>query len=118
MRLHVRHLGGMGAAAAAAALAAALAGLVVDGVDPILFLAALMVAGLHVGLFAMPLFNILLLLGLRPNLPAVLLAAFLIGILPLWLVTGSPSLLAGAFGMSGGYAFWRVIDVPALREDG
>jgi hypothetical protein len=117
MRLHWRHLGGMGAAAAAAALAAAVAGLVLGGANAAVFPAALMIAGLHVGLFAMPLFKMLLFLGLRPNLPAVLIAAFLIGLVPLALITGSPSLWAGAFGMCGGYAFWRVIDVPALRED-
>ena len=118
MRPGWRHLGGMGAAAVAAALAAAVGGLVLDGANPAVFPAALMIAGLHVGLFAMPLFNILLFLGLRPNLPAILIVAFLIGMLPLWLITGIPSLWAGAFGLCGGYAFWRVIDVPALREAG
>jgi hypothetical protein len=118
MRLHWRHLGGMGAAAVAAALAAAVIGLVLDGANAAVFPAALMIAGLHAGLLAMPLFNILLFLGLRPRLPIVLIAAFLIGILPLWLITGIPPLWAGAYGLCGGYAFWRVIDVPALREEG
>lgn len=117
MKLHWRHLGGMGAAAVAAALAAAVASLVVGGAGAAVFAAALMVAGLHVGLFAMPLFQILLLLGLRPNLPAVLAAAFLIGFTPLSLITGIPYWWTGAFGLCGGYAFWRVVDVPALRED-
>jgi hypothetical protein len=117
MRVRWRHLGGMGAAAVAAALATAVAGLVAGGFSVAIFPAALAIAGLHVGLFAMPLFRIFLFLGLRPGLPAVLIAAFLIGLVPVSLITGIPSSWAGAFGMCGGFAFWRVIDVPALRED-
>ncbi|HVQ08666.1 MAG TPA: hypothetical protein VMS43_09550 [Allosphingosinicella sp.] len=117
MKLHRRHLGGIGVAAVAAALAAAVAGFVTGGINAAIFPYALVIAGLHVGLFAMPLFNILLFLGLRPSLPAVLIGAFLIGLIPLSLITGVPSLWAGAFGMCGGYAFWRAIDVPALREN-
>jgi hypothetical protein len=108
MRLCWRHLGGMGAAVVAPALAAAVASLLFGGAGVAIFVAALTVAGLHVGLFAMPLFQILLVLGLRPNLASVLLAAFLIGIVPLSLITGIPSWWAGAFGMCGGLAFWLV----------
>jgi hypothetical protein len=108
MKLHWRHLGGMGAAAVAAALAAAVASLFFGGAGAAVFIAALVIAGLHVGLFAMPLFQILILLGWRPNLPAVLAAAFLIGFIPLSLITGIPYWWTGAFGLCGGLAFWLI----------
>jgi hypothetical protein len=54
----------------------------------------------------MPLFAFVLFLAIRPTLPRVLLAAFLIGATPLTLITGFPAWWAGLAGLAGGFAFW------------
>jgi hypothetical protein len=110
MRLHWIHLGGMGAAAGAAALAGALL-LTMPGNPgsfPALVLAGLLFAGLHVGLFAMPVFRLALFLGIRITLPRLLAAAGLIGAVPLSIVTAFPAWWAGLAGLCGGLAFWLV----------
>lgn len=108
MRLGWRHLGGMGVSAVAAATAAALLGAVIDGPNPAVFSFVFMAALIHVGLFAMPLFQLALTFGWRITLPRVLAAAFLIGLMPISLITGIPAWWAGVFGACGGLAFWRV----------
>jgi hypothetical protein len=47
--------------------------------------------------------------GWRISLPRVLAVAFLIGFLPISLITGLPAWWAGMFGACGGFAFWRTI---------
>ena len=108
MRLRWRHLGGMAAAVAAAGIAGGLlAALPGEGLPfPNLVLAGMQCAIPHVGLFAMPLFALMLVLGIRPTLPRVLIAAFLIGATPLTLILGMPAWWAGLAGMVGGFAFW------------
>ena len=110
MRLRWRPLGGMGAAAVAAALAGALL-LSVPGnlvSFPALVLAGLLFAGMHVGLFAMPLFRLALFRGIRITLPRLLAAAGLIGAVPLSIITAVPAWWAGLAGLCGGLAFWLV----------
>ena len=107
MTLQWRHLGGMFAAILAAALAGgALGGLSGEPLTfPMLAMAGLFAAFVHVGLFAMPLFALVLALGIRPTLPRTLLAALLIGILPFSLITGTVAWWAGLAGLAGGFAF-------------
>lgn len=108
MTLQWRHLGGM----AAAILAGGLAGGAVFALTgeplafPMLVLAGLLAAFVHVGLFAMPLFALVLALGIRPTLPRILAAALLIGAIPFTLITGFLAWWAGLAGLAGGYAFW------------
>lgn len=108
MTLRWRHLGGMAAAVPAAGIAGgALAALSGEGwPHPDLVLAGMLFAVPHVGLFAMPLFALALFLGVRPTLPRVLIAAFLIGATPLTLILGMPAWWAGLAGLAGGFAFW------------
>ena len=117
MTLRWAHLGGMGVAAAAAALAASIIGLLIDGANPAAFPLFLLVAALHVGLFAMPLFRIALALGWRITLPRILAAAFLIGFLPISLIVQTPAWWAGIYGLCGGLGFWRIVE-PLQAEMG
>jgi hypothetical protein len=108
MMLRWRHLGGMVAAIPAAGIAGgtcvALSG---EGLPfPVLVQAGLLAAFVHVGLFAMPLFALVLGIGVRPTLPRILVAALLIGAIPLTLITGFLAWWAGLAGLAGGFAFW------------
>lgn len=108
--LRWRHLGGMGMAAISAAVAASIAGVVIDGTSPAVFPVALVIAGLHVGLFAMPVFRLAIALHWRITLPRVVLAAFVIGTLPVSLIVQIPAWWAGIYGLCGGLGFWRVVE--------
>jgi hypothetical protein len=89
---------------------------------PIL-VAGFIVAGLHAGLLAAPIF-LLLETRWRPRLCNILPASFLIGALPATLLASSSSpasallmtsLICGGLGLSGGLAFWLVVNRPWRR---
>lgn len=89
---------------------------------PIL-VAGFIVAGLHVGLLAAPLF-LLLETRWRPQVWNILPASFLIGAGPATLLASSSSpaadllmtsLICGGLGLSGGVAFWLVVNRPWRR---
>lgn len=126
MPLTWRHPAGMLAAALAPALVTgcyvALTGS--PGLFLLFFVAAFIVAGLHVGLLAMPIFAILSRIW-RPRLWNVAPAAFLIGSIPFlmfavrgvgtwaeWVFALETAAIAGALGLSGGLAFWLVLNLP------
>jgi len=105
--LQWRHLGGMLAAIPAAGLAGGAVFLVGDPLAaPTFMLAGMIAAFVHVGLFAMPLFALVLALDIRPTLQRVLFAALVIGMVPFSLITGFPAWWAGLAGLAGGLAFW------------
>jgi hypothetical protein len=108
VKLHWGHLGGMFAAILAGGLAGAALVTIPWAINqfPPIFLAALLIAGIHVGLIAMPLFVLALVSGARPTLPKVLVAGLLIGTLPFTLISGSLAWWAGLAGLLGSYAFW------------
>ncbi len=110
MKLQWRHLGGMLAAIMTAGLvggaAVAISG---EGLPfSALVQAGLLAAVIHVGLFAMPLFALVLALSIRPTLGRILVTALLIGAIPLSLITGLVAWWAGLAGLAGGFAFWTV----------
>ena len=106
--LQWRHLGGMVAAIPAAGIAGgALSFLSGEPlVFPALALAGMLAALVHVALFAMPLFALVLALDIRPTVWRVLLTALLIGVLPFSIITGTLAWWAGLAGLAGGFAFW------------
>jgi hypothetical protein len=87
------------------------------------FFVAFVVAGIHVGIVALPVFA-LLHRRWPPVWWLVLPASFLVGAGPISLLEASssawpdwllPSLIGGGFGLSGGLAFWLVVNRPWRR---
>ena len=141
-----RHLLAMLAAALAPALVMGVYGAVITSPGLFLpfFVFAFILAGLHVGLVALPLFAILS-RRWRPRLWSISLAAFLVGSIPFlllslagpgsdeemlngkmlvvhgvrtwdgWLFQLQAASFLGALGLSGGLAFWLVIQARGDR---
>lgn len=87
------------------------------------FYAAFIVAGIHVGIIALPVFALLRRWS-PPSWWLVLPASFLVGATPVPLLAAPSSpwrewlwicLAAGGFGLSGGIAFWLVVNRPWRR---
>jgi hypothetical protein len=120
--LTARHLAGMLAAVLAPALLLGAITAIGESSDLFapMFVGGLIVAGIHVGVLAMPIFAMLA-TRWEPRLWSTLLASFAIGAGPaslLFLPWGGDlelSLVFGGFGLSGGLAFWLVVNRPWRR---